>query len=251
MIRPAFNLTVILMAAGLLAQPQPSFEVASIRVHAFNSPNRSGTRIDGNRFTTGGNLYQLIIYAYDLKSYQLSGGPTWAAHPSTDGDYYDINAKSEGDAVLSQPRARQLLQTLLSDRFHLRLHHEMKEMPVYDLIVGPGGPKFQESGAETTSRTAGSVSLTAVRSIFQKSSMDALVRVLSGAMDRPVLDQTRLRGLYDYKLEFARDPAAAADQSSPSSVFTAVTEQLGLKLKSDKASIEICVIDHAERPTEN
>jgi uncharacterized protein (TIGR03435 family) len=81
--------------------------------------------------------------------------------------------------------------------------------------------------------------------------MDALVRVLAGASDRPVLNQTGLPGLYDYKLEFARDPAAAAAESNVLSIFTAVQEQLGLKLESKKGLVEIFVIDRAERPSEN
>jgi uncharacterized protein (TIGR03435 family) len=241
----------MLVRAGLFAQVPPAVEVASIRVHSFASDGRGAPRIAGNRLTLTGNLNQLIMYAYDLKSYQLSGGPTWATHPSTDSDYYDISAKAEGPVTLTQSRARQLLQTLLADRFQLRLHREMKEMPVYALVVGKAGPKFKESTPDATGRMIASVSLTTVTSTFTKSQMDSLVRVLSSAADRPVLDQTRLTGFYDYKLEFARDPTAAADESSASSIFTAVQEQLGLKLESQKGSIEVLVIDHAERPSEN
>jgi len=96
-----------------------------------------------------------------------------------------------------------------------------------------------------------SVSLATVASTFTKSSMSSLVRLLSAAADRPVLDQTGLTGFYDFKIEFARDPAAAANDSSAASLVTAVQEQLGLKLESRKAPIEILVIDHAERPSGN
>ena len=241
----------LVVVTGLFAQAPPAFEVASIRVHSFASGDRAGPPIAGNRLTSGGNLYQLIMYAYDLKSYQISGGPSWATHPSTDGDYYDISAKAEGTETLTQARARQLLQTLLADRFQLKLHREMKEMPVYALVVGKAGPKFKESAPDARGGTVGSVSLTTVTSTFTKSPMDTLVRVLSGAADRPVLNRTGLTGFYDFKLEFARDPAAAAAESSASSMFTAVQEQLGLKLEPQKGSIEVVVIDHAEKPLEN
>jgi uncharacterized protein (TIGR03435 family) len=81
--------------------------------------------------------------------------------------------------------------------------------------------------------------------------MDALVRVLSGAADRPVLDATGLSGVYDLKLEFARDPAAAASETNVASIFTAVQEQLGLKLESRKGPVEVVIIDSVERPSEN
>jgi uncharacterized protein (TIGR03435 family) len=232
------------------AEKSVRFEVASIRVHSFASGDRGGPPISGNRFMFTGNLNQLIMYAYDLKGgYQLSGGPSWAIHPQTDGDYYDISAKAEGADVLAQSLARQLLQTLLADRFQLRLHREMREMPVYALVVGKAGPKLKESAPDATLRMTASVSVTTVTSIFTKSQMDSLVRVLSGAADRPVLDQTGLTGFYDYKVEFARDPASA--ESSAPSIFTAVQEQLGLKLEPEKGSIEVLVIDHADRPSEN
>ncbi|HEY3840173.1 MAG TPA: TIGR03435 family protein [Bryobacteraceae bacterium] len=241
----------LLVGVELFAQAPPAFEVASIRVHSFASADRVGPPIAGNRFTSGGNLKQLIIYAWDLKVYQLFGGPAWVANPSTDTDYYDIKAKAEGDEPLTESRARQLMQTLLADRFQLRLHRESKEMPVYALVVGKAGPKFKDSAPDSTTGMRASVSVTTVTSTFKKSQMSSLVRVLSGAADRPVLDQTGLTGFYDYKIEFAGDPAAAAAESSAASLFTAVQEQLGLKLEPRKAPIEILVIDHAERPSEN
>ncbi len=248
----------LLVGAGLFGQPlfaqvPPAFEVASIRVHSFASasPDRVGPPIAGNRGTFGGNLKQLIIYAWDLKVYQLFGGPAWVTNPSTYTDYYDINAKAEGDELLTESRARQLLQTLLADRFQLRLHRESREMPVYALIVGKSGPKFKDSAPDATTRMAPKVTLATVTSTFTKSQIGSLVRVLSAAADRPVLDQTGLTGFYDFKIDFARDPAAAAADSSAASLFTAVHEQLGLKLEPRKAPIEVLVIDHAERPSEN
>jgi len=241
----------VMVGVGLFAQTPPAFEVASIRVHSFASADRVGPPIAGNRGTFGGNLKQLIIYAWDLKVYQLSGGPAWVTNPSTDTDYYDINAKAEGDEPLTESRARQLLQTLLADRFQLRVHRESKEMPVYALVIGKAGPKLKDSAPDATTGMRASVTLATVTSTFTKSPMSSLVRVLSSAADRPVLDQTGLTGSYDYKIEFARDPAAAVAESSAASLFTAVQEQLGLKLEPRKASIETLVIDHAERPSDN
>ena len=110
-------------------------------------------------------------------------------------------------------------------------------MPVYALVAGRTGPKFKNSAPGATPGMIGSVGLTMIASAFIKSQMNSRVHVLSSATDRPVLDQTGLIGLYDYKLEFARDPAAAADKSSASSILTAIQEQLGLKLLPQKGSI--------------
>jgi uncharacterized protein (TIGR03435 family) len=171
-------------------------------------------------------------------------------HPSTDGDYYEIEAVAAGSAPLTQPKARQMLQNLLADRFHLRFHRETKEMPVYALVVGKGGPKFQESAADSVTQSSGKVTATTVQSSFTKSRMDDVVRVLSSAADRPILDRTGLTGFYDLTLTFARDPAAAIEESNAASIFTAVQEQLGLKLESSKG-IEMFVIDGVDRPSAN
>jgi uncharacterized protein (TIGR03435 family) len=245
---------LLLFAAIAFAQTPAAFEVATIRVHSFATDSVNGPPLTGNRFALSGNINQLVIYAYDLKSYQVEGGPDWVAHPSTDGDYYDIRAKAEGDEALTESRALQLLQTLLAERFQVKLHRERRELPVYVLVVGKGGPKFQESTAEEGARPRAARSSTQsgfVSTMFLKSPMDMVARVIAGAADRPILDETGLTGFYDLKLEFARDPSAVALADGPPSIFTAVQEQLGLKLEAEKRPIEMFVIDAAARPSEN
>jgi uncharacterized protein (TIGR03435 family) len=238
------------LTATAFAQPPPVVEVASVRLHVAAPGDTGGPRITGNRLTfVGSTLKQLIFYAYDLKVYQYSGGPDRAEGPM-DGNSYDVVAQAEGEA-LTQPRARQLLQLVLADRFQLKIHREIKEMPVYALVVGKGGPKFKESGSDSKGVTVGNVTLTAITSTVSKQHMDFLVRLLSSSADRPVLDQTGLTGLYDFKLEYARDPAAASSDTTLPSIFTAIQEQLGLKLEPRTAPIEIRIVDHAERPTAN
>jgi uncharacterized protein (TIGR03435 family) len=244
-----FTAVGVLVATRLWAQSPPAIEVASIRVHTPASGDRGGTQISGNRLSLSGNLKQLIIYAYDLKSYQVSGGPSWVTSPSIDTDYYDITATAEDP--LTRPRAGLLLQLLLVDRFQLKLHQESKEMPVYALAVGKNGPKFKENTTDATCRASGHVTVTTVTSTLTRCPMDFLVRILSGAADRPVINQTGLPASYDLKLEFARDPAEASVESNSASIFTAVQEQLGLKLESQKAPVQVFVIDRAERPSEN
>lgn len=239
-------LTVVLLAN--IAAAQPVFEVASIRPHNPASDG-AGPQLNGNRLALiGRTLKQLIIFAYDLKSYEYSGGPDWAAGPM-DGNSFDMIAQTESGDVLTEAQAKRALQTLLADRFQVKIHRETKEMPVYVLVVGKNGPKFAPSTSNSSGVTRGSVTTGTVTSTFSKQGTDSLVRLLSASADRPVLDETGLTGLYDFKLEYARDPAAS-DGVAPS-IFTAVQEQLGLKLESQKAPIEILVVDSAERPTAN
>jgi uncharacterized protein (TIGR03435 family) len=250
--RPAPELASGLFAfVAVFAQAPPAVEVASIKVHSSNSPDQGSPRISGSRLTLTGNLNQLVMYAYGLKSYQIRGGPDWVTHPSVNSDYYEIVAKADRAEPLTQSRARLLLQTLLTQRFLLSLHRETKEMPVYALVSGRSGPKFKENVSDTPCRSPASVTLTTVTSTFTKCSMDALILVLSGAADRPVLDQTGLAGAYDFKLEFARNPSAAAADSDAPSLFTAVQEQLGLKIEPRTAPVAVSVIDRVERPSQN
>jgi uncharacterized protein (TIGR03435 family) len=245
--------TGFLLAIGLLtqaAQAPRAIEVASIRVHSFKSPDREGPPISGNRLIAGGNLHQLIMNAWDVKGYQVTGGPAWVTNPSTDSDYYEITLQAEGDEPLTQPDARLLLQSLLADRFQLKVHPAKKEIPVYALVVGKGGTKLKENTADGTCRLQPHVTLATIESTFTKCPVAMLVRVLSGAADRPVIDQSGLSGSYDFNLEFARDPSAVSPESNPASMFTTV-EDLGLKLNSQKSSVEVIVIDRVDRPTEN
>jgi uncharacterized protein (TIGR03435 family) len=142
-----------------------------------------------------------------------------------------------------------LLQSLLADRFHLQIHRDMKEMPVYALVPGKNGPKLKPSLPDAkASASARSGPVNAI--MFSKASMAQFASTLSGFADRPVLDKTGLTGAYDLKLQWSDDSQAAQDSGAPS-LFTAVQEQLGLKLEAQRSPVEVLIIDQAERPTEN
>jgi uncharacterized protein (TIGR03435 family) len=199
-------------------------------------------------------LKGLIEAAYGVRDYQFIG-PSWLNTVR-----YDIVAKPP--AASTQPPLRPLLQSLLMDRFRLTVHHESKEMSVYELVVAKSGSKFQESKGPRTFFTArpALISGTAV-------SMRELAAALSGLLDRPATDHTGLMGVYDVKVQWTpdqlRDFKASADLAPGTlpringapfdpdgpSIFTAVQEQLGLKLESTKGPVELLVIDHIERPT--
>jgi uncharacterized protein (TIGR03435 family) len=136
-----------------------------------------------------------------------------------------------------------MLQALLSERFKLAIHRESKERTVYELVVGKNGPKLHEVEAGPGHSNGGHGSLSA-----QKMSMSHLADSLSRIVDLPVLDMTGLKGAFDIELKWAPD----GDDANGPSIFTAVQEQLGLKLEQRKGPMEIIVVDHAERvPTEN
>lgn len=237
---------LIVLAACARGQ---GFEVASIRLHQ-PPVQRVGASVSGPRFTAEAmSLDNLITYAYDLRDYQVAGSPLWA-RASADADRYDIAAKVEGDGELSRDQSKKMLQALLAERFQLKFHRETKELPVYELVVAKNGPKLKESApdAQIMLRMGGTngIEITAT-----KTSIAMLVNQISNhnGVDRPVLDKTGLNGGYDFKLTWTLDRAALGIDTEAVSI--ALQEQLGLKLEPAKAPIEILVIDHAEKPSEN
>jgi uncharacterized protein (TIGR03435 family) len=231
----------------------PAFDVAAVKPSKPSSSDWTGLQIPGGgRFNANGvSLKAIIHFAYGVQDSQISGGPNWAGT-----DLFEVIAKAEGDATPAQIKL--MLQTLLTDRFKLVLRHETKEVPVYHLVVAKNGPRLKES-----SQKSGSISGRGPGQVEgQKASMAMLVKLLTFQLGQTVEDQTDLKGNYDFKLSWMPDelqqgrpggPDSAANPVDPSgaSIFTAIQEQLGLKLEASKSLVEVLVIDHAERPTEN
>ena len=240
----------VLAAGAAFGQPPssgPAFEVASVK-HAVDRMKGKDFRIAGGRLTvTNQALGMLIRQAYGVAPYQISGGPAWL-----DADKYDIDAKAAGDPSREQVMA--MLQTLLTERFKLKVHRESREGSVFALTVAKNGAKLKEpkDGEESFVRTArtGPMDQDAVTLILQgqKASMPAFIEQLSRQLGRPVLDRTGIQAEFDYRLEFAADDTHA--DSFPT-LFAAIQEQLGLKLEAARGPVEILAIDHAEKPSEN
>jgi uncharacterized protein (TIGR03435 family) len=226
------RLPFLLMAGTMaLGQSPPAFEVASIKpVEGFPNArfNVSGPRVTMSGFALEG----LVMDAYKVEPWQLSGGPAWR-----DTDPFDILAKVPGDSAPNPEQIRRMLQTLLEDRFKLKVHREMKEGPVYALVVNKKGPKLKPSISAHSSFSAGGPRRT-VQLTFQKQTMEYLALQLShsGGLGRPVLDKTGLSGVWDLTLTFAG--GNPLPDSNVPDIFTAVQEQLGLKLESQKALVE-------------
>jgi bla regulator protein blaR1 len=257
----------------------PEFAVASIK------QNKSGSMGMMMRFAPDGLtatnilLSDLIRQAYGVNDDQVSGEPGW-----TSSEHFDIDAKVDSTDVpalknLTFDQRRQMLRSLLVDRFGLKVHEETKEMPVYALVVAKGGPKMHEAkpgdtypnglkGPDGQHGGAGMMMFNANGQLTaQGASIETLTRILSRQLGRTVLDKTGLTAKYDFTLQMPSlrglvpmphsadggPPSAdsSADDSSGPSIFTALQDQLGLKLESQKAPLPLIVVDHIEQPSAN
>jgi uncharacterized protein (TIGR03435 family) len=218
-----------------------SFDVASIK------PNKSGNRNSGTNIRTGGltatnvTLRSLIRDGYRVQDFQILNASDWL-----DNDRFDVAAKAEGEATPDQIRA--MLQALLVERFKFVAHRETREMGVYNLVPartdGRLGDGLRQSACE--SGKCGNTNTNNLVLRGEGITLDRFAEWLSQTVSRVVHNKTRLDGPFDIDLAWSND--SAADSSRPS-IFTALPEQLGLKLESTRAPVDVLVIDHVEQPT--
>ena len=257
-----------------------AFEVASVKA------NRSGElaqRIQpspGGRLTvTNVSLRGLVRFAYEVQDFQMDGGPSWFAV-----DRFDVAAKAEGDSPVSELRL--MLRTLLAERFKLRTHSERRDQPVYAMVMARSdnkpAPGLRKSQADCVPSAAGvgvpfdpnapcwppggfgpapGVPITSGRLAFRGMTMEAFARTLGPIVRRVVIDRTGLTGMYDAEFEASAElppppppPGSGIpnpfDPRNMPSIFSILPEQLGLKLESTRASIDMLIVDAAERPAE-
>ena len=236
------------LAAAVIAQSQkagaPTFEVASVKVGQGGGPPGDMPRNEdpspGHLVMTNKPLRLLLEWAYDLKDYQIVG-PDWIVSENR----YDVNAKAAGPAT--QDEMRPMLQSLLLERFQMKVHKESREMSVYALVRGKGAPKVTDAPADEQPHLAGNGAVAE----FHAFGLWRVAFLLTRRMDRPVLDLTGLKGVYDYKLDLSALGHTVEEANGPS-IFSAVDQDLGLKLEGRKAPVEVLVIDHVEKvPTAN
>jgi uncharacterized protein (TIGR03435 family) len=237
-----------------------AFEAASIKPSMPGSGNHLARFLPGGKYTAENvSAKGLIMMAFHLQDYQLSGGPSWL-----DTDTYDVNARPEKPATNAE--TRRMLRTLLADRFHLVHHYDQKEMAIYAMLVTKSGPKLQP--AQGDREGDGDFRAGAGHLRGQGASVQEFADMLTIIRGKPIIDRTGLPGKFDWKLEWTPDQfrrggpnenAGAAqphegwqsiDPDGPD-FFTALESQTGLKLESRKGLVQILVVDHAERPTEN
>lgn len=270
------TLTILLALAclGASGQSADSFEVASVKpappdpmdYHSGWAKGGPGSD-DPTHFTSSNmSLTTLLMRAYGIKRFQLSG-PSWL-----DTEYYDVAAKVPEGATREQFRL--MLQNLLAERFKLTLHHQEKEMPIYELVIGKSGPKLKEAGAKDGRPETPPVGAAGdgkdrdgypvfqpgengtrvtdfhARIHYAQMSMDQLAVELSGHAGRTVRDATGLKGRYDIGLAWVSD--RAPDDVSGPTLFSAIQDQLGLRLEAKRGPVDTLAINHIERvPTEN
>jgi uncharacterized protein (TIGR03435 family) len=255
------NLLMIPTAAWAQAQEtKPVFEAASVKP-AGPMQGHSHSHSSPGLLQSSMTLKRYIMMAYDVKEYQVTGGPNWM-----DLDGYAIVAKlenrgEEGLPGKDTPRLRAAaevarmnaaLQALLAERFQLKIHRETKSMPAYGLTVAKSGFKLKQVTGEGGSGTSSNGSETGRKMTGTRVGMTTLAAFLSRQMDRPVTDQTHIQGFYIFTLEWTPDDlkGSSSDAARGPSIFTALQE-LGLKLEPQKAPVEIIVVDSAEKPTGN
>jgi uncharacterized protein (TIGR03435 family) len=227
-------------------QPAPSFEVASVRPSTTARTNDAHVDTSPGTLTIRGvSLQFLVEWAWDMPHFQVSG-PAWLRDSG-----FDVVAKSA--SPVNDDQLRLMLRTLLAERFGMKVHTEKKEMQVYVLTVAKGGPKFHESSTEgpPVFTNAGKGMLVA-----ERVSMPDFAEKISEPLGRPVLDATGLKGRYDIHIDvtaYLTNPGGTGGEIDVMSVlFTALQEQLGVKLESRKDSPEILVVDSASKtPSEN
>jgi uncharacterized protein (TIGR03435 family) len=237
-----FLLAIAVFAAQAQTTAAPSYEVASLKLteHGRDATGWSHSSIDmngpGNLTATNESLQRLIQFAYNVNEYQIAA-PEWI---SSDNASYDIVAKAPKDA--SRDQMREMMQTLLAERLKVAVHKETRTRSGYDLVVGKNGPRQLQASADGvrggTNSRGGQVTATHI-------SMGEFARNLSRWLKEPVFDKTGLDGNFDFKLDY--EPDLSQETSTHPSIFTALQQQLGLKLESSKVPIEMIVVDHAER----
>jgi uncharacterized protein (TIGR03435 family) len=242
----------------MAADADPSFEAATIKP---TDPDTQGRRInaDGRNFVTQNTtLADLIKFAYRINGKQIVGAPDWF-----DNDKFSIAAVVDGDGTPSDKQWRTMLQKLIAERFKFKSHTEKRELSVYVLSVGKDGPKNLTKSLSTNVLPGFSIGGDpgGLVSYAQNATMKeyADLALQGRLLDRPVLNQTGIEGRYDFKVTFMPDeslfgghgpPIPASDNPAPS-FFTALQEQLGLKLDAVKAPADVMVIDRVEKPSDN
>jgi uncharacterized protein (TIGR03435 family) len=258
---------LLLASIPLFAQapaPRPAFdafEVATIKPTALDSRARYIRMQSVNRFyATGFTLHALVAAAYSLSPRAISGAPAWS-----DSERYDILASTPGDVQPNLDEQMAMLRKLLTDRFQLDFHREPKELPIYVITVARGGPKLKPTAARPGSQPE------LINTIYPEEKggvhvilparnatiMQFVAMMQRTVLDRAVVDQTGLFGTYDFDLEWTPDEnqfggnLPRSVESTKPSLFTAMQEQLGLRLEATKGLVSALVIDRVERPSEN
>jgi uncharacterized protein (TIGR03435 family) len=239
------------------ANANPSFEVATIKPTGEDLVG-AAYGMQGRIFSTRNtSLTYLLAYSNDMQQNQIIGAPAWA-----NTDKFDIKAEPDTPGQPNHQQLNSMVQKLLADRFKLTFHHEKKELPAYVLVLEGTTPKIAKSD-DNSAASPGFSGHGFGNIVVTNSTITDFVHMLQVlVLDRPVIDQTGLTGRYNFTLTWTPDdsqyfrtgmksvqPSATAD--TPPDLFTAITQQMGMKLRAAKLPIDVLVIDHVEKPSAN
>lgn len=241
----------------MAANADPAFEVATIKPSVPDSPG-IGIRMNGRNFSTlNTTLSDLITFAWEIHPNQLSGGPAWISSQK-----FDLAAIPDKPGMPNDKQVKLMMRKLLADRFKLTLHHDKKDLSVFLITVAKTGPKIAKN--ETNPNGLPGLGMQGLgRVAVRNATIADFAQLMQGRiLDRPVVDQTGLPGRYDFSLQWTPDdsqyggrggqaPPPANGGNAPPDLFAAMQEQLGLKMEATRAPVDVIVIDHVEKPSDN
>ena len=234
---------------NMAADADPAFEVATIKPSEPNDPTDGFHTRGRHLFIENQTVNKLIAFAYGMNGKQIAGGPAWLGT-----DRFDIDGVPDIDGTPSLKQEQGMVKKLLAERFKLTFHREKRELSVYAITVGKGGPKLVKSVGDLIGMPSQDADQhgTELDTRFKNMSMADFGFCMQFFVDRPIVDQTGLVGKYDFKLRWSFDETeASSNPNAAPGLFTAVQEQLGLKLEAVKAQADVIVIDKVERPSAN
>jgi uncharacterized protein (TIGR03435 family) len=229
-------------------EAHPSFEVATIKV-SDPADQKHRFEIHGHRIILENQTVQTMIeMSYGVHARQIANAPSWA-----ESQRFDVEGLPDVEGQPNVAQFQEMVRKLLEERFALKFHTDKREMPRYVLTVAKDGPKMEptKSAPDALPNERGTGDSTSRTLQMENVSMGEVAHNLQGALDRPVVDETGLKGKYDFTLRWLREdaPVAADSDSNLPPLFTALQEQLGLKVEPSKGDVEMMVIDHVTQPS--
>lgn len=244
----------------MAADAKPGFDVVTIKPSEPGKPGKWLGYGRGHYRTFNTNVNDLIADAYGLHAKQILNAPPWLG-----ADLYDLDGIPDAEGDPSEAQQQIMLQKLLADRFALKFHHEQRELSAYVITVAKGGPKLTKSTAAPDDPDGFNYRKLGELTVRNLTIAGFAMWMQASAMDRPVVDKTGLTDRYDFKLSWTPDgsqfeqfrgtgwtaPPTTEDPNAPPSLYTAIQEQLGLKMDAVKTPVDVIVIDHVEKPSAN
>ena len=232
----------------MMAKDQdPGWDVVTVRP---SDPNDKNDKFDlrGRRLIIENQPVEvMLMMAYGLQKSQIIGAPEWVRT-----ERFDTEGVADLDGAPNLKQYQGLVRKLLAERFGLKAHHEQRELPVFALTIAKGGEKLARSGGDPNGLPRDNAQGGIIRTHrFTNTSMSEFALMMLLEVSRPMVDQTGLQGKYDFELRFSKDEAGTGDPNAPPGLFTAIQEQVGLKLEPVRAPADVLVIDKVERPGAN